>query len=703
MAHPTPAEAAAAPARSARSFRPDIDGLRAVAILLVVAYHVGFGAVRGGFVGVYFFFVISGFLITGKLLAEVQTSSGVRLRSFWAGRVRRLVPALAAMVAVVLVLALVALSPIEWNRAATEGAASLAYVSNLLFARQATDYFAADPNASLFLHTWSLGVEEQFYLLWPLLVVGIAWCFRRRVAHRRGAFVVALSAVGVVSFGLATILTARGSPWSFFSLPTRAWEFAVGGLLASFLLPRTGSTADAAGGQDRDLAVALESGPSAGAASAGARPHALGASVGAALGVGLVIVAAVTFSDATPYPGVATVVPVLGTAMIILAGHYATRSPVIRALGVRPAQRLGRVSYSWYLWHWPFILLAVAVLGHDTTTTRLAGALVGLAIAAVALFLVENPIRFDARLVARPARTFAVGAGVTLIGLALTFGVHRAAQRRLDEPFYRRIEVAQAGAAAGGDAVCRSTRSPDGIEYCEYGDPTATKTVLLTGDSHAAQWVPAFAAAAHDEQIRLLVHTRGGCPSVDVPIARSTTRLVPSENCLQFRRDTERLIDTFHPNAVVLANADYEGRILDDHNTLPDAAGQLDIWQQGLRSTIASLQRTDRRVGVVLENPGLAADPNICLARTQSIDGCTPTRSEALTGSEQFNSRQRAVTDAAGPIPTFDIAPTLCGPTTCVLEHDGELVYQDAGHLTPGFTASQAPAIAGFLRSVLGG
>ncbi len=666
------AEPATTSPHPARDFRPDIDGLRAVAILLVVGYHVGIRPFTGGFVGVDVFFVISGFLITGKLLGEVHSTSTVRLRSFWAGRVRRLVPALAVMVVVVLLIALVELSPIEWNRAATEGAASLVYVSNLLFAQHATNYFAADPNSSLFLHTWSLGVEEQFYLAWPLLVVGLAWCFRRRAGQRRAAFVIALAAVGVVSFALAVGLTARGTPWSFFSLPTRAWEFSVGGLLSAALLGRPRATTR---------------GPVVPA-------------VGAAIGLGLILVAAVAFTDATPYPGGATVVPVLGTALLILTGQW-SRSPVAAALSVRPAQWLGRLSYSWYLWHWPFILLAVAYLGRDTTSARLAGAAAGLAIAGVALLVVENPIRFDARLLARPARTFAVGAVVTLVGLAVAFGVHRAADTRLDEPFYRRITVAQQGAAAGGDAVCASARTPDGIGYCAYGNPGATKTVLLTGDSHAAQWVPAFAAAAEKLGVRLIVHTRGGCPSVEIPIARSTTKLVPSDLCARFRRDTARLIATFDPAAVVLANADYEGRILDATNALPDSAGQLDIWQQGLRSTIEALHADGRRVGVVLENPVLPADPNICLARTQSIDGCTPSRDDVMPGVDAFNDRQLAATEGAGSVPTFAIAPTVCGPRSCAVEHDGDLVYQDAGHLTPAFTVAQAPAIADFLRSVL--
>ena len=223
-------------------FRPDIDGLRALAILLVVAYHAHIPGLRAGFFGVDVFFVISGYLITRNLIGEAARDGTVRLARFWARRVRRLVPALACAVVGTLVVGAFVLSPLELHTAVRDALSSSFYVSNITFALRSTYYFAPRVGDSLLLHTWSLGVEEQFYLLWPLLTVA-AVVVARRTQRLRSVLAAMLATGGVISFALALHYTARGTPWSFFGLPTRAWEFAVAGLLANVRTQRR-QTAD---------------------------------------------------------------------------------------------------------------------------------------------------------------------------------------------------------------------------------------------------------------------------------------------------------------------------------------------------------------------------------------------------------------------------------------------------------------------------
>jgi peptidoglycan/LPS O-acetylase OafA/YrhL len=214
--------AGAAPA-GPRRFRGDIDGLRAVAIVLVVGYHALIPGFHGGFIGVDVFFVISGFLITRNLLSESTRTGRVALMTFWAKRIRRLVPALALMVVVVVALALIVLPSLDWPSVADQARAALLYVSNLVFARQATDYFGGDISTSLFLHTWSLGVEEQFYLLWPLLVGGACLLVRGRERRLlRPVLIVGFGVTFVVSLSLCVHLTSTGSAFAFFGLPSRA-------------------------------------------------------------------------------------------------------------------------------------------------------------------------------------------------------------------------------------------------------------------------------------------------------------------------------------------------------------------------------------------------------------------------------------------------------------------------------------------------
>ncbi len=225
------------PAAEPLRFRPDIDGLRAVAILAVVLFHAGVPGFSGGFVGVDVFFVVSGFLITRKLLADTESTSRVHLGDFWARRVRRLMPALSLMAVATLGLSLIAQTPIRWAETATEGVWAALYSSNIYFAGASADYFGGAVADSPFLHTWSLAVEEQFYLLWPILFVAWAALARRGRTHSKRLLVLGLSAIAAASFAASVVLTTHGHPivrsFAFYGLPTRAWEFAAAGLLAA--------------------------------------------------------------------------------------------------------------------------------------------------------------------------------------------------------------------------------------------------------------------------------------------------------------------------------------------------------------------------------------------------------------------------------------------------------------------------------------
>jgi peptidoglycan/LPS O-acetylase OafA/YrhL len=270
-------------------FRPDIEGLRAVAVVAVVVFHAHLG-LRGGFVGVDVFFVIPGFLITRLLMSELTATGAVRLAAFYAARARRLLPAAGTVLVITAVAASVLLPPLQARSALADGLASALYVGNYRFAAQGTDYLA-DSLPSPFQHYWSLGVEEQFYLLWPALLLGTAWLVGRRRSRSVSArpYFVALFAVAVSSLALAAFLTTTSPPLAFFSLPSRAWELAAGGLVA---LSAT-------------MWRRLAPGP---AALAG-----LG-------GLALIVATCVLLDEGVPYPGTAALVPVVGTVLVIGAG-----------------------------------------------------------------------------------------------------------------------------------------------------------------------------------------------------------------------------------------------------------------------------------------------------------------------------------------------------------------------------------------------
>ena len=565
-----PTATTAVSGRRERGHRGDIDGLRAIAILLVVAFHIELPGFPGGFIGVDVFFVISGYLITRNLLREASTNGRIGFLGFWAKRIRRLIPAMFLMLIVVFGLAALVISALDLATVAQEGRAAALYVSNIFYARQATDYFGGDLNQSLFLHTWSLGVEEQFYLLWPLLFGAACLATRRRSTWLRGTLIVGFSITFVASLTLCVALTRSGSPWAFFSLPTRAWEFAAAGLLAAWTIPNRL--------RHQHLQLAL-----------------------AVAGLALIAIANLTLSASTLYPGLYALLPVGGTILVIIAGDGAATgtNPLSSALSIRPAQWLGRVSYSWYLWHWPLILLAIAWLDRDSRRVTITAALASLGIAAIAHHWFENPLRFSPLLTRSKPRTYAFAAALTTIALLATIGVTGYGDHKIQQTEIAVGDGTSTGANAEQGAGTRTnakelvavrasrrifncprpSTSETGIDYCEAGNADSPTTVFLMGDSHTFHWVPAFIQAADELGLRLVVRWRSACPSTNVPVVPPRGNNTP--DCIKFQDDTDALLAEFDPQLVVLSNT--SGYVV---------VGGTPAWRDGFHDRISALRDT---------------------------------------------------------------------------------------------------------------
>ena len=379
-----------------KEFRPDIEGLRAVAVLAVVLFHADVPGVGGGFVGVDVFFVISGFLITGLLWREVSVTGTVGLRRFYGARARRLLPASATVGVVTMMASVILLPPLQVPSVLKDGIASALYVSNYRFISQGTDYFGGHLPPSPFQHYWSLGVEEQFYLIWPPLMIGSAWLIRhvrRRVRADtpwpEQPYVLVLGLVSAISFGLSLFMTYQLLAVAFFSLPTRAWQLAAGGLVAL------------TAGRWRRLSP-------------------LAAALIGAAGLGVILLSCDQLSGNTLYPGIAALLPTLGAVLVIGAGCATPAHGCGRLLGLHPMRAIGRVSYSWYLWHWPVLLLAPALLGHPLgLAARLAAALASGGLAVLTLRYIENPFRYAPAVRRSPLRSLAVGGVATAIAASV--------------------------------------------------------------------------------------------------------------------------------------------------------------------------------------------------------------------------------------------------------------------------------------------
>jgi len=683
-------------------FRPDIEGLRAVAIGAVLLFHAGVPGAEGGFVGVDVFFVISGFLITGLLVREWSTRGRIDLVAFYARRFRRLLPAALLVIAVTTLASYLVLSELRFPSVAGDAAAAALYVSNIRFAANAIDYLGAEAAPSPLLHFWSLSVEEQFYLFWPLIIL-----VALRVLGRGRLWLVVAAIIGI-SFGLAVVWTDLAAPWAFFSLPTRAWQLGVGALIAVGMLRRP----------HRLAAPERVSGPLA--------------SLGVWMGLGLIAAGVVLISTHTPYPGTTAIVPVLGTALVIVGGSGGRPRPS-RLLAMSLPRWLGRISYSLYLWHWPIIVLVPIALGVESLALNLLLVAVAVAVAAVSTELIEVPVR-QGRLLPLPPRgslalagsasiivaAGALAAGAAVLGpaatpviaeggtsraAALSGGMPRAPAGALpaalrEGPPPADLRPALAGAyydlPAGYADGCHLDYATVDAPDCTYGVPEADMSVLLLGDSHAQQWLPALERLAYERAWRLRAITKGACPMVDVTVWNQPLKRAYRE-CDAWREQALVIIDEEEPDLVLVASADMyeptdgEGRRLED--------GAADAWDAGLVSYLGRLADHAPRVVVLADTPRVGYDPADCLASGPGIEACDADSGRMVDAA--YREREAAAAQAAG-VELVSATGWLCTQTDCPLVRGPFLVYRDSHHLTATFAAQLAGELGAALDAVTG-
>ncbi|TYP86852.1 acyltransferase family protein [Blastococcus xanthinilyticus] len=708
---------------SRRDFRPDIEGLRAVAVLAVVLFHVGLPGITGGFVGVDVFFVISGFLITGTLWREVQATGTVRLAAFYGARARRLLPAGLLVLVSSAAAAAWLLPPLEARTALVDAMAASVYGANYVLAVRGTDYLAEDALPSPFQHFWSLGVEEQFYLLWPALLIATAAAAWRLGGHRtpgrRSAtpFVAVLAALVLVSFAVAQVLTAGSPPWAYFSLPSRAWELGVGGLVA--------------------LGVPLWR-----------RLHEGAAVVAGLGGLAAVVAGCAVLDESTPFPGTAALIPVLGTALVLVAGCAAPGRGAGGLLSVSPLRYVGRLSYAWYLWHWPVLVLTPHLVGAELPlAARLWAAVGAFGLAIGTLHFVEDPVRFARALRRSAGRSLALGGAATAAGVVAALVILAAvpstegtgvavAAVELDVPADAGAppavpvaeapdptEVALADLTAQVQSVvagsvgmtevpsnltpaldearadvpkvfnngCFLTWTATDQPDCEYGDPASPVSIALVGDSHAAQWVPALQPAAEEHGWRLRLASKVTCPVLDLPIVSPYLGRAYTE-CVSWRTTLVEELKAAPPTLVVIAMSRRYGA--DFGYATYDAA-----WQDSIRRFAADLTAAGSRVLVLGGVPDPHAVVPTCLSsNVSSVPACTPDRATAVNAGGVAGEQQAT---AAGGGSYADLAPLFCTEAECPLIVGNQLVFRDDNHLTYGYASFLQPVMAALIEREL--
>ncbi|NLT53142.1 MAG: acyltransferase [Actinomycetales bacterium] len=688
-------------------FRADVEGLRAVAVLAVLAFHSGIPLVTGGYVGVDVFFVVSGFLITGLLLAEVRRSGTVRLGDFYARRARRILPAAGLVLVVTGLAAALLLPPLRLLDITRDVVSSALYVANWRFVDGQVDYLASAREHSPLLHYWSLAVEEQFYLVWPAMVLLAAWLARR--TGRRVGPIVAGSCLLLTagSLALSLHLTRTAEPVAYLSSPSRAWQFGTGALVAVVVA--------------RVWAASTRRGVGPVLALAGW------------VGLALVLVSAVVFDDDTPYPGTAALVPTVGTALVILAGldarrrrgdrtgDHRTGDQLSRGLGVprvgdllaHPVLRhLGRLSYAWYLWHWPVIVLTEGVAGSLPWPVKTALAAASAVPAELTVRLLEGPIRFSPRVATSVRFSFAVGlvamlvpvgGGMGLRGFATTSIAAAAApapsQTVLQAAMTGPVSHRESGPVTPGPGAARVNR-PESVdcllqpdqrrsEECVFGDAPQGRRVVLFGDSHAEQWFTPLRTTAEERGYRVRVLSKAACPPMIMKTRHPWTNQ-PYAACDDWRSWALDEIERERPDLIVIGSLSQYA----ESYGVDSAVTGWDLVHERLAASGATLV-------YLRDTPFMEVDVPVCVSgAVGNWEHCASSRKTALA-EDPVATR---VADAYPDVRLVDLTPYLCpgrAKDPCPAVRDGVMLYRDRNHLTDAAARGLQPVLAAALDPVL--
>ena len=668
------------------SRRPDIQGLRAIAVVMVVAYHAGL-PVPGGFVGVDVFFVISGFVIVQMLQREWNSTGKIDFRQFYLRRFKRLTPALALMLAVVIVAAAFILSPLgSQQTAAKTTVGAILLLANLVIARTTGGYFDAPAETNPLLHCWSLSVEEQFYLLFPALLAA-CWAWGR---YRSNSSPQRIALIGVVAVTLVSVIfsslnvlapDSRSAHYlaNFYSPLSRAWEFGAGALLAvSGMSGRRFR---------RSVCIAMS-----------------------ALGLAALAVSGLIINGSVAFPGPWTALPVAGSVLLLLGGGRSDHA-VAKVLGSRPFAKAGDWSYSIYLWHWPFIVFA-GLLWPGDAGVKLAAAMLSVVPALASFRWLEEPLR--ARQDVGAHRVFSMVLATVLPTLVLALGLAAGSRVLRSMPGVAEARVAVSTRHAPSERGClsRGPFSPDLVKACWWNGDVEASPIYLVGDSNAWHFAEAVLGAAHSLQRPAWIFTTPSCPLIQHLEIRAVGRspyfpqawpLTEFAHCTAYARFTIDSLAQATPGVVVIAGLDqywWDPTLsvrLGTGQPVVDSVGKARVFREGIAATVSRLEAAGHRVVLVqsiptFRNPAPPWDPRACTNVAVLRGTCGRTVPVAVIEPIQEPSRQ-ALSEAATLTGShlLDLRNVLCPDGLCSTHRGREWLYMDATHLSVQTSRELAP------------
>ena len=589
-----------------------IQGLRALAAILVTVFHARL--VPGGFIGVDIFYVISGYLITGLILREIEKTGTLDLRSFYQRRIKRLLPTSVFVLFVTAIFAWILFPPITRDALGRDLFAAATYISNYLFAWWQNDYQNLNATPSPFIHYWSLAVEEQFYLIWPIFILFLARYGKKVILGG-----IAITTLGSLLFSI--YLTQVAPIWAFYSLPTRAWELGFGALL--LFIPET----------KKKMRIL---------------PW---------LGFFGITFASLNFNENTAFPGKNALIPVIATVVLIASIKY--WPPLFNDLSnSRVSQWLGAISYPLYLWHWPALVLPSSALGRPLRFyERFLCILLTIILAHFTSKYVEEPLRHKNL----SPRTIYKGAIVTTasslaVGTLIAFSTSSIITTKGDISYqFDLVKVMEKPAVYGDDCHVNYGETKSG--FCTFGDKNSSETIVLYGDSHAAQWFPTLEKLAKQRGFKLISLTKSACPAVDAN--RPDQGAFKQVHCTKWRQNSIERIAKIKPMAVITSSFQY-------FTPANEGVSRATWWRDGQRKLLSDLKGSTDHLIYISDTPRPLRDIPNCLASRNSrvCDSTQKTRVSIIFGFEVVN-------------PT----PWLCS-SFCPAIIDGTVAYRDASHIS---------------------
>jgi peptidoglycan/LPS O-acetylase OafA/YrhL len=627
---------------NSRPVRLDIQALRAIAVMMVVTFHLWPNRLPGGFAGVDVFFVISGFLISSALFGELADAGKVQLAKFWARRIRRLLPAALLVIAITAAVSLLVVPTFTRRSFFAEAIASTFYFENWQLAASATNYFAGE--SSPFQHYWSLAVEEQFYIVWPLALTAISLFAKRRTIRFLPGI---LAAFVVASFAYSLYLSYAQPDLAYFSTFARVWEFGIGASLA-LLGHRVKLT-------------------SVGQACL---------SLGGAAAIGF---ASLILNENIAFPGWAALLPTLGTAAVILAGMHAIPTWLDRLYGLKPIRFTGEISYSLYLWHWPLIILLPWATGYQPRAIELIFVLIATFVVAWASKkFVEDRFRAMPALTSRrPRFTYFLAALASTAILVLSLiGTGITANQMANASGQTQTLDRAKNDTADPDHKCMTEAEATDVKICKYGRLGADYRVLLVGDSHAAMHLGAWKQLAEAGGFELNLAYKASC-SFNLERRSDSAR---GQTCQQWNLNLQKRLAVEKPYNLVLASHYTAVRAtqIEGQSKAATVAGFKAAW--------APLQKRGSTVVAIRDGVNMDAQMRHCW-ETSVYDASKCSMAEKDAFIEDL--AQRAASSPPGAL-TMDFTDLYCQNGECPAMVDGVYVYRDNSHISLLFSQNMA-------------